>query len=189
MVDWANIDWQIVANIATSLAFLFAIWLFIWEIRSNRKDRAFSVFLRMVDYYGELVTKRKHRWKLIKEKVESYPKTSKEISDKTSTLDYLLERIQQKEPLYSVEHGLLEDEIKSLNLLDGLCKYASNDKQMALILKVSCSSDISYYQNRLDDLLLIRNKEKQARLFSVPHYSHLTKFHVSDYFEDMQHHH
>jgi len=181
------IDWQTVANIATSLALVLAIGLFIWEVRSNRKERAFSVFLRLVDYYSKLMAERKHKWILIKERVTSNPKTSKEIGDKTSTLDYLLIRLQQKEPLYAIEHGLVEDEIKSLNLLNELCKYALKDRQMALILKVSFSNDISFYQNRLEDLLLIRNKEKQLRLFSVPHYSHLKRFHVSDYFEHIQH--
>lgn len=181
------IDWQIISNIASSLAFILAIGLFIWEVRSNRKERAFSIFVRLVDYYSKVVTERKHKWKLIKEKVRLNPKTRKEVGDKTSTLDYLLTRTKQKEPLYAIEHGLLEDEIRSLSLLNELCRYALRDKQMALILKISYSSEISYYQNRLEDLLLIRKREKQLRLFSVPHYSHLLKFTISDYFEDLHH--
>lgn len=179
------IDWQTISNIATSLAVILAIVVFIWEVRSSRKERAFSVFLRLVDYYGEIMTERRHKWKLIKEKVRSNPKISKEIGDKTSTLDYLLIRVKQKEPLYAIEHGLLEDEIRSLNLLNELCRYALKDKQMALILKISYSSEISYYQNRLEDLLLIRNKEKQLRLFSIPHHSHVKKFKVIRYFENI----
>jgi hypothetical protein len=54
---------------------------------------------------------------------------------------------------------------------------------MGLVLKVLYSSEISYYQNRHKDLLLIRDSEKQLRLFTVPRYSHLQKFQVGDYFE------
>jgi len=176
------IDWQIVANIATSLGLILAIVLFIWEARASRKERAFSVFLRLVDYYSKIMAKRRHRWKLIKKTVTSSPKISGEIGDKTSTLDYLLTRVQQTEPLYAVEHGLLEDEIRSLNLLNELCKYAFRDEQMELILKVLYSSEISFYQNRLKDLLSIRDNEKQGRPFSIPRYSHLQKFQVHDYF-------
>lgn len=126
-----------------------------WEVRSNRKERAFSVFLRLVNHYSQLRDERTHKWKLIKERVRSNPKTQKEIGDKTSTLDYLLIRVQQKEPLYAIEDGLIEVEVRSLNLLNGLCKYALKHMQMALILKISYSSEISYYQNRIEDLFLI----------------------------------
>lgn len=93
--------------------------------------------------------------------------------------------MRQEEPLYAIEHGLLEDETRSLNLLNELCKYVLKDEQMALVLKVLYSSEISYYQNRHKELLLIRDSEKQLGLFSVPRYSHLQKFRVGDYFEDI----
>ena len=178
-------DWQTIANIATSIALIVAISVFIWEVKSSRRERAFSIFLRLLDCYREILNERRHKWKLIKEKVRAKPKISEEIGDKTSSLDYLLTRARQEEPLYAIEHGLLEDEIRSLNLLNELCKYALKDEQMALVLKVLCSSEISYYQNRYKELLSIRDTEKQLRLFSVPRYSHLQKFRVGDYFEDI----
>jgi len=177
--------WQIIAHIATSLALIVAIGVLIWEVKSSQRERAFSIFLRLLDCYHEVMTERKSKWVLIKEKIRVNPKISEEISDKTSSLDYLLIRVRQKEPLYAIEHGLLEHEIKSLNLLNELCKYALKDEQMALVLKVLYSSEISYYQNRHEDLLLIRDSEKQLRLFSVPRYNHLQKFQVGDYFEDI----
>lgn len=179
------IDWQTIANIATSLILIVAIGMFIWEVRSSRRERAFSIFLRLLDCYREIMSERKNKWKLIKEKVKANPKTSEEIGDKTSSLDYLLMRMRQKDPLYAIEHGLLEDEIRSLNLVNELCKSALKDEQRALVLKVLYPSEISYYQNRYEDLLLIRDSQKQLRLFSVPHYSHLQKFQVGDYFENI----
>jgi len=179
------IDWQTIANIATSLILIVAIGMFIWEVGSSRRERAFSIFLRLLDCYREIMSERKNKWNLIKEKVKANPKTSEEIGDKTSSLDYLLIRMRQKDPLYAIEHGLLEDEIRSLNLVNELCKSALKDEQRALVLKALYSSEISYYQNRYEDLLLIRDSQKQLRLFSVPHYSHLQKFQVGDYFENI----
>lgn len=179
------VDWQTIAHVATSLTLVVAIGVFIWEVRSSRKERAFSVFLRLLDFYNNIMTERRQKWKTIKEVAKANPKISEEIGDKTSSLDYLLRRVQQKDALYAVEHGLLEDETKSLNLLNELCRYALEDKQKALILKVSYSSEISYYQNRLKDILLIWDREKQFRLFSIPRYSQLQKFQVGDYFENL----
>ena len=180
------VDWQAIASTATTLALIVAIGMFILEIRSNRKERAFGTFLRLFDFYGNLMAERRRRWGIIKEKVRANPKISKEVGDKTSSLDYLQTRVQQAEPFYAIEHGLLEDEISSLNLLDALCKYALKDEQMALILKVCYSSEISFYQNRLKDILSIRDKEGQFRLFTMPRYSHLPKLRVGgDYFEDL----
>ncbi len=177
------VDWQIIGNIIMALAVIVAIGTFIWEVKSSRKERAFSIFLRLLDFYSENMTERRKKWKIIKERVGANPKISEEIGDKTSSLDYLLRRTQQVESLYAMEHGLLEDEIRSLNLLDELCKYALKEEQMALILKISNSSEVSFYQNRLKDIISIRDNEKQFRLFSIPHYRHLQKFRVEDYFE------
>lgn len=178
-------DWSTLAQVATALGLIVAICMFIWQIKSNRKERSFSIFLRLLDFYNHIMTERRQKWKTIKEKVKDNPKISIEIGDKTSSIDYLLIRIQQNEPLYAIEHGLFEDEIKSLNLLNELCKYAVKDEQKALILKVSYSSEISYYLNRLNDISLIWDKERQLRLFSIPRYRYLKQFQVGDYFAEM----
>lgn len=180
------IDWQTVAYIATSLAFIITVLVFIWEVKSSRREREFAIFLRLIDSYREIMADRRNRWKVIKERVRANARTSEEIGDRTSSLDYLLTRMQQDEPLCAIEHAVVEDEIRSLNLLNELCKYALKDEQMALILKISYSSEISYYQNRIGDLLFIRNREKQVRLFSMPRYGHLQKVQVGDYFEDIR---
>jgi len=169
-------------NSISLLALIVAFVALIWQVLLSRKERAFSVFLRLLDFYGNIMTERREKWKTIKKVVKANPKISEEVGDKTSTLDYLMKRIEQKEPLYPIEHGLLEDEIRSLNLLNELCKYAFKDEEKALILRVSYSSEISYYQNRLKDILLVRDKEKRFVLLSIPRYSHLEKFPVGDYF-------
>jgi len=176
------IDLQMLANVATSVAVIIALCVFLWQVSTDRKERAFSTFLKLLDYYGGLRNDRRTKWNLLKERVRSDPKISHEIGDKTSSLDYLLLRVKQEEPLYALEHGVLEDEIRSLNLLNQLCRYALKDEQMSLVLKVLYSSEISYYQNRLDDLLLIRDTEKRFRLFSTPRFGYLQKLQVADYF-------
>ncbi|MCK4361906.1 MAG: hypothetical protein KAW13_01335 [Dehalococcoidia bacterium] len=175
-------DWQTIANIAILLAVIITIGVFIWEVIASRRERTFSVFLRLLDYYEKIMSERRRKWKTIKETVKDNAKIAEEIGDKTSTLDYLLTRAKQEEPLYAIEHELLEHEIRSLSLLNELCKYASKDEQKALVLRVSYSSEISYYQNRLKDILLILDKEKQLRLFSIPQYGHLQKFSIGGYF-------
>ena len=178
------VDSQILSNIATIIVAILAVIGLIWEIKSSRKERNFSIFLRLIDYYNEIMTERRKKWKLIK----NTNKELGEIGDKTNSLDYLLLRIQQKEPLYAIEHNLIEDEIRSLNLLNELCNYALKDEQKELILKISFSSEVSFYQNRLKDLLLILEKEKLLRPFSIPHYTYLQKFRVGDYFQDLKSH-
>ena len=179
------VDWQTIAYIVTPLALIATIVIFIVELERNRKERAFGTFLRLLDYYGNLLAERRRNWGIIKEKVRTNPKISQEIGDKTSSLDYLLTRVQQAEPFYAIEHGLLEDEIRSLNILNELCKIALKHEQMSLILKVCYSSDISFYQNRLKDILSILDKERQLRLFSIPRYSYLQKLQIVDYFQDL----
>jgi hypothetical protein len=176
-------DWQTAANIASSLAVLVAVLAFMWEVHLSRKERAFSVFLKLVDFYGVVQAQRRNQWKLIKDNVRGNPKTAHEVGDTTISFDYLLTRVKQTEPLYAIEHGLLEDEIRSLNLLDELCRYALKDLQMAIILKTVYASEISFYQNRLKDLLFLRDSQRRVRLFSVLRCNNLQGLQVSDYFE------
>lgn len=179
MVD----DWQTIAYMTSTAAVIVAIGAFIWQVKSNRNERAFSIFLRLLDFYNETITKRRRGWQAIRKSVRANPKTVEEIGDKTNTLNYLLIRTQQTEPLYDIEQNLLEDEIRSLSLLNELCKYALKKEQLALILKIHYSSEIVFYQKSVKDIILIRDKEKKFRLFSIPHFEHLQKFRVEDYFE------
>ena len=91
------VDWQTISYIAMALVVIVAISTFIWEVKSSRKERAFSIFLRLLDLYSETMTERRQKWKTIKEKVRANPKTLQEIGEKTSSLDYLLTKTQQSE--------------------------------------------------------------------------------------------
>ena len=44
-----TIDWQTVANIATSIAVILALAVFVWEMRNSRREREYQVFFRYVD--------------------------------------------------------------------------------------------------------------------------------------------
>lgn len=175
-------DWQLVSSMAASFAVVIAICALIHEVRSSRKERLFSTFIKLVDYYSGLIIERRKKWMIIKERVKTNSRIEREIGDKTSTIEYLLIRSKQEEPMYAIEHSLLEDDIRSLNLLNELCKLALKDELKALLLKVLFSGEICYYQNRLRDLLAIHEREKEFRLFSKPKYIHLQKLRVDDYF-------
>jgi hypothetical protein len=179
----SNIDWQTVSNIASSLAVLLAVIVFICEIRANRRERDYAVFLRFVDAYEDTVEKRKAQWKKLQEAVQSDPKIQHEIDDRTSSLDYLRLRVEQAEPLYAIEHGQIEYEIRSLNLLNEICRYAARDSQKKALTNALFASEISYYQNRLNDLLFLRQQERGERLFSIPRYAALVKHSVKDAFQ------
>lgn len=170
------------AEVATILAFTIALVSFLWEFRANREERAFSVFLRFIDAYEQLQEDRRQRWNSLKEVVRANPNTQHEIGDRTNSVDYLLLRIEQDEPLYAVEHSLLENEIKSLNLLNELCRYSLKDTQKMLLTKALLADEISFYQNNLQRLLAIRDRESVERLFSIPRYDALIATPVEDFF-------
>ena len=177
--------WQTIVYIVTTLAFIFSIGKFIQELKHSREERALGTFLRLLDFYGNIMAERRRVWGIIKEKVRADPKISAEIKDRTGSVDYLLTRVKQAEHFFSIEHQLLENEIRALNILNELCKIALEQEQMALILKVCYSNEISFYQNRLKDILSILDKERQVRLFSIPRYSYLQKLQTADYFQDL----
>lgn len=172
-----------VANVATALAVIVALVTFVWEIRSARKQQDFTIFLRFVDAYERLQERRRATWVHLKETVRADPKIAQEIGDKASSLDYLKLRVEQQEPLYAIEHGVLENEIQSLNLLNELCRYGADDPQKMLLVKALFASEISYYQNRLSDVLYLREREKAVRLFSMPRADSLKTCQLGDFFQ------
>lgn len=176
-------DWQTIAAIASSLGFILAILVFAWEIRANRRERDLSVFLRFLDAYEKVQARRRQQWSKVKEVIQSNPHLKDEIGDRTSTLDYLLIRSQQPEQMFAVEHGIIELEIQSLNILNELCRLSTGDQQRNTLLASFCGSEISYYQNRLNDLLALREREAGERLFSVPRHEALIKFTIHGFFD------
>ena len=173
---------QIIANIATTLGLIIAVVVFIIEIKSSVRERKYQSFLTLLDKYQEIVSERKNNWKTIKEEIRKNPKIADEIHDKQNSLSYLLVRLGQTEPMYAIEHGLLDREIRSLNFLNELCSIALEDKRATQILLLTDSHEISYYQNRLEDLIKLYKSQRTVRLFPKPRYDWLSKFNMKDYF-------
>ena len=177
----SQIDWQTVTYVGSSVAVLLAVVVFIWEVRANRQEREFTIFFRFIDTYSRLMDERKAHWKKIKETIQNNPNTKQEIGDRTNSLDYLLLRAKQSEPFYAIEHSIIEYEIRSLSLLNEICYFATKDHKKRILVNIQFAHEISFYQNRLDDLLFLVNRERGERLFSVPRYSALKKYTVKNF--------
>jgi len=173
---------QIIANISTTLALIVALIVFITQVRSDRAEREYRSFLMLLENYRRVVEERRKHWKTIREALKENRKVSHEVHEKQNSLSYLLIRINQEEPLYAVEHSLLEREISSLNFLDTLCEIALNNERALKVLILTDSPEISYYQNRLKDLLRIYESQKNIRMFPKPRYVFMQKMNVSDHF-------
>ena len=147
-----------------------------------KKEINYSNFVTTLKYYDTLTEKRHETWSLITKTVRDNPKIASEIHDKQNSLSYLLLRSEQSEPLYAIETELLEYEIKSVNLLNELCKNAKKEKKT--LLKLTYASDISYYKNKKDDLIKLYEQENVNRKYSKPIFDNLEHFDVGDYFNE-----
>lgn len=170
------------ANLATTLGLIIAILVFSCEVRNSTDEREYQSFLKMHQQYEKIVEKRAAQWSKVRAAVRENPKTANEIPDKQNSVDYLLLRMSQAEPMYAIEHGIIESELKSLNFLDKLCELALANDRAREILYLTDSHEISWYQNRLEDLLKLRESQKNIRLFTKPRYSSILKYDTSDYF-------
>lgn len=176
-------DIQTAGIVASSVGVVVAVLALVSEIRANRHERQFAIFLRLLDAYEGVRGQRRQVWGRLKEVVRSNSKLAHEIGDRTGSIDYLLTRARQEEPLYAVEHELLEMEIRSLNVLNELCRLAKGDELGTALLASLLGGEISFYQNRLADIQSLRNREGTIRLFSIPRHSALSAFSIQDYFE------
>jgi len=84
--------------------------------------------------------------------------------------------------MYTIEHGLLDRELRSLNFLDKLCEIALKNDRALQVLLLTDAHEISYYQNRLEDLLKLYESQKSVRLFPKPRYNSLNECDISDFF-------
>jgi hypothetical protein len=173
---------QIIANIATTLGLIVAVSVFIVEVRSAIKERKYQSFLTLLNNYQGIVSERKKDWKPIKKQIRKNPKIAHEIDDKQNSISYLLIRINQSEPMYAIEHSLLDREIRSLNFLNELCRLALEDKRAMQILLLTDSHEISYYQNRLKELLKLYESQRAIRLFPKPRYDKVNEVDIKEYF-------
>lgn len=165
------------------VALLVSIWISIYQVIQDRKEMAYSNFINTLQYYDLLAAEHNEIWKKIKKGVSKNPKTKHEVHDKQDSLGYLLLRMDQSEPMYSIEHGLLEVAIRSLNLLNALCEKSNENENMRQLLYLTNAKDIAYYQIRLQDLLVLYKSQRKIRLFPKPKYEALQKAEVGDYFD------
>ena len=182
------IDWSKISYLITSIGVFGALIFNLWQISKHSKERNIFVFTNLAETYESTRQERIDHWKILKNAVKSDKKISHEIGDKTSSLDYLLLRIEGKgqDPLTAIEHQILAFEIQSMNILNEICRYAEKDKDATLLTQIKFSSEISYYQNRYNDLIKLWHHERSIRLFPVPRYDALIEFPISDFFEKFE---
>ena len=87
--------------------------------------------------------------------------------------------------MYPVEHELLEEEIRSLNIVNELCRLAAGDENRTALLSALLSSEIYYYQNRLSEIQELRDFQRRYRIFSIVRDSWLIKFDVRDFIDKL----
>ncbi|HHT9137597.1 MAG TPA: hypothetical protein ACFYEK_10190 [Candidatus Wunengus sp. YC60] len=91
-MKFKNIDWQSVSHIATSVAVVLALAVFVWQVKVNREERKFSLLLKYMDMYEKLTDKTESDWDKIKVAIRNNPVTKYEIPDRCSSLDYLKQK-------------------------------------------------------------------------------------------------
>lgn len=172
----------VISIILSGLALLVSLAVLIREVRNTREAREFESFLVSLRHYQQLVLDRKKKWATIRNTLKDNPKASREIHDRQDSLSYLLIRLTQSEPMYAIEHGLLDNELKSLNFLDKLCEVASRNARALSLLLLTDANEISYYQNRLADLLKLHESQQSTRQFPIPHFDSLKSCDISGFF-------
>lgn len=173
---------QFLANVSVTIALIVTFIGLCIEIRKGRKAREYESFLVLLQNYKQIVAERQKHWKKIKQTLKNNPKVSREIHDKQDSLSYLLIRQSQIEPMYPIEHELLDKELRSLNFLNKLCELASKNNRVLDTLLLTDAHEISYYHNKLKDLLKLYEGQKNIRLFPKPRYNWLSKTNITDYF-------
>lgn len=181
-MKYKNIDWQSVSHIATAVAVVLALAVFVWQVKVNKEERKFSLLLKYTGMYEKLVEKTESDWDKIKIAIRNNPSTKHEIPDRCSSLDYLKLRSEQPEQFYAIEDNLLEDEIQSLNILNEICRYVKSDPQNEVFVNAILAREITFYQHRINDILYLKQKEGASRLFSTPRYDALMNHNVESFF-------
>ena len=184
LIDWLKSNSYLIPSIGVIGALIFNSW----QIIKSSKEKNIFVFSNLAETYESTRRERLAHWLILKKAVKSDEKICHEIGDKTSSLDYLLLRINGKgqDPLTAIEHQILAYEIQSINILNEICRYANKDKDATLLTQVRFSSEISYYQNRYNDLKYLWQHERSIRLFQIPRYDALVEFPISEFFENFE---
>ena len=176
---------QILANIATFIAMIVMINQLIIERKIFNENRITDHFYKLLEQYNKIYEKRKDIFLKIKEVVINDPKTKHEIDDKSSSISYLLIRLSQNEPFFSIEHSLLQHEILSMILLNQLCKICIETKNeilfFSLVLKES--SEISFYKSNIKNIVNLYNSQNKILRLYKPRIKYLIEIDVEKYFD------
>lgn len=178
-------DWQTIGTIASTFGVIVALIAFAYEIRMRRDERRFDTFVRFLDAYESQRKRRNTTWQKVREVLRRNERTANEVDERRSIVDYLVLRASQLESMYPVEHELLEEEIRSLNIVNELCRLAAGDENRTALLSALLSSEIYYYQNRLSEIQELRDFQRRYRIFSIVRDSWLIKFDVRDFIDKL----
>ena len=176
-------NFETAAQIATSVGVIGSLLALAYQFRRNRHTTEFELFGRFRDDFRRISKDRRDKWARVKEQLLKNPKTAHEVHDKQNTLDYLEIRVNQKEPLFAIEHEILANEIDSLNFLNEMCRIANENDRCRKILAVSDSSDISYYQSHKEQLLRLYEVERGVLKLPKPQFDAIDRVDVSRWFD------
>jgi len=168
-------NWQAITYFALICSAFAAIATLIWKIKSDRKQLRFTVFIRFLNYANKVNNEQEKEWINMKRAKLTLQEVAKRIRDRDRFLDYLKRELEKKEPFVLQDYIMLEREIRLLNLLNEMCKFALEDSQIESILKSLYSNKISYYLRYLEFLLHVTEKEKNNYQFPVLEYLCLQK--------------
>jgi hypothetical protein len=175
------LDWQMIGTVVPAVGVMIAFAALAYQIKASRDERKFDTFIRFLDAYERQRDRRQMVWRKIKEALRAAH--AQEVDDTKSTVDYLVFKDGQSRFMLPVEHELLEEEIRSLNILNELCRLAAGDENRVALLASLLSSEISFYQNKLSDIEKLRDFQRRYRLFSMIRSAWLMKFDVQDYYD------
>jgi hypothetical protein len=183
-LDLSGGPWSTAADIFTVVGVGGALIGLAWQLRKSRQDTEFLMLQRLIDTYDKLRQDTRDRWRKIQGAIKS-TSLSHEIGDRTGSIDYLLMRVERSDsdPLTAIEHSLIENEIRSLNLLNEICRLSAKDESRKNLVRILLSDEIAFYQRRLEDLRQLRESESKERRFSVMRADMLPNYQVGDYFE------
>ena len=136
-VDRINIKLSKISLYVMFFSLLASIIVLGYQVYQDKEQSEYTNFIDTLKYYDSLKEERIENWVKVKEVVSPNQKISWEIPDKQDSLTYLKTRVNQDEPLYAIEWAILEKEIKSLNLLNELCRMAIDNEKINVLLN-SC---------------------------------------------------
>jgi hypothetical protein len=177
--------WSTAADIFTGVGVGGALIGLAWQIRKSRQDTEFLMLQRLIDAYDKLRQGSRDKWRKIQEVIKSNTALSHETGDRTGSIDFLRMRVEQSDsdPLTAIEHGLIDNEIRSLNLLNEICRLSAKDESRKNLVRILLSDEIAFYQRRLEALRQIRESESKERRFSVVRDDVPPNYQVGDFFE------